>query len=62
VTRLRARGATEVREVEVVPEDVHFALPGALRRDAEAVRAGGVRETGGAVPRLTGGPAGPPGG
>jgi hypothetical protein len=24
----------------VVPEDVHFALPGTLRRDAEAVRAG----------------------
>jgi 4-hydroxy-3-methylbut-2-en-1-yl diphosphate reductase len=40
VERLQARGATEVREVEVVPEDVHFALPGNLRRDAEAVRAG----------------------
>ena len=39
VTALRERGATEVREVEVVPEDVHFALPGTLRRDAEAVRA-----------------------
>ena len=33
---LRERGAGEVREVEVVAEDVHFALPGALRRDAEA--------------------------
>ena len=40
VAALRARGATEVREVEVVPEDVHFALPGTLRRDAEAARAG----------------------
>ena len=27
-------------EVEVVPEDVHFALPGTLRRDAEAARTG----------------------
>src|SRR6266705_2107688 len=36
VAALRERGATEVREVEVVDEDVHFALPGALRRDAEA--------------------------
>jgi len=34
VAALRERGATEVREVEVVPEDVHFALPGGLRRDA----------------------------
>jgi 4-hydroxy-3-methylbut-2-en-1-yl diphosphate reductase len=40
VAALRERGASEVREVEVVPEDVHFALPGTLRRDAEAVRAG----------------------
>jgi hypothetical protein len=24
----------------VVPEDVHFALPGTLRRDAEVARAG----------------------
>src|SRR5215217_5843643 len=39
VAALRERGATEVRQVEVVPEDVHFALPGTLRRDAEAVRA-----------------------
>jgi 4-hydroxy-3-methylbut-2-enyl diphosphate reductase len=39
VATLRERGATEVRPVEVVPEDVHFALPGTLRRDAEAVRA-----------------------
>jgi 4-hydroxy-3-methylbut-2-en-1-yl diphosphate reductase len=40
VDALVERGATEVREVEVVPEDVHFALPGTLRRDAEAARAG----------------------
>jgi 4-hydroxy-3-methylbut-2-enyl diphosphate reductase len=40
VAALRERGAREVREVEVIPEDVHFALPGALRRDAEAARAG----------------------
>jgi 4-hydroxy-3-methylbut-2-en-1-yl diphosphate reductase len=40
VAALRDRGATEVREVEVVPEDVHFALPGTLRRDAEVARAG----------------------
>jgi 4-hydroxy-3-methylbut-2-enyl diphosphate reductase len=40
VEALRERGATEVREVEVVPENVHFALTGTLRRDAEAVRAG----------------------
>jgi 4-hydroxy-3-methylbut-2-en-1-yl diphosphate reductase len=40
VTALRERGATEVDQVEVVPEDVHFALPGTLRRDAEAARAG----------------------
>jgi 4-hydroxy-3-methylbut-2-enyl diphosphate reductase len=40
VDALRERGATEVREVEVVPEDVHFALPGNLRRDAEAARTG----------------------
>jgi 4-hydroxy-3-methylbut-2-en-1-yl diphosphate reductase len=40
VASLRDRGATEVREVEVVPEDVHFALPGTLRRDAEVARAG----------------------
>src|SRR6266498_3528020 len=40
VASLRDRGATEVREVEVVPEDVHFALPRTLRRDAEVARAG----------------------
>ena len=40
VAALVERGATEVREVEVIPEDVHFALPGSLRRDAEATRAG----------------------
>jgi 4-hydroxy-3-methylbut-2-enyl diphosphate reductase len=39
VAFLRDRGAAEVREVEVVPEDVHFALPGTLRRDAEVARA-----------------------
>ncbi len=38
VQALRDRGATDVREVEVVPEDVHFALPSALRRDVEAAR------------------------
>jgi 4-hydroxy-3-methylbut-2-enyl diphosphate reductase len=36
IAALRERGASDVREVEVIPEDVHFALPGALRRDAEA--------------------------
>ena len=51
VDALRERGATEVREVEVVPEDVHFALPGNLRRDAEAARTG-------VVPRSTGRPGG----
>jgi 4-hydroxy-3-methylbut-2-enyl diphosphate reductase len=40
VAALRERGASEVEEVEVVPEDVHFALPGTLRRDAEVARAG----------------------
>jgi 4-hydroxy-3-methylbut-2-enyl diphosphate reductase len=40
VAALRQRGAGEVREVEVIPEDVHFALPGTLRRDAEAARSG----------------------
>ncbi|HEV8373312.1 MAG TPA: 4-hydroxy-3-methylbut-2-enyl diphosphate reductase [Actinomycetota bacterium] len=40
VAALRQRGASDVREVEVVPEDVHFALPGTLRRDAEAARSG----------------------
>jgi 4-hydroxy-3-methylbut-2-enyl diphosphate reductase len=43
IAALRERGATEVREVEVMPEDVHFALPGGLRRDAEQQR----RPTGG---------------
>ncbi|HKE99065.1 MAG TPA: 4-hydroxy-3-methylbut-2-enyl diphosphate reductase [Actinomycetes bacterium] len=33
---LRERGAREVAELKVVDEDVQFALPGALRRDAEA--------------------------
>ena len=41
VEALRRRGATEVRELSVVDENVHFALPGALRRDAEAVRTAG---------------------
>ena len=58
VAALRERGATEVRQVEVVPEDVHFALPGTLRRDAEAVRAGGARGTAGVVPRSVGRPGG----
>jgi 4-hydroxy-3-methylbut-2-enyl diphosphate reductase len=40
IEALRQRGATEVRELSVVDEDVHFALPGALRRDAEARTAG----------------------
>jgi 4-hydroxy-3-methylbut-2-enyl diphosphate reductase len=31
---LRERGASEVREVQVVPEDVHFSLPRGLRQDA----------------------------
>ncbi len=40
VAALRERGATEVRQVQVLPEDVHFALPGQLRRDAEAAGVG----------------------
>jgi 4-hydroxy-3-methylbut-2-en-1-yl diphosphate reductase len=36
VEALRQRGAGEVREVQVVPEDVHFSLPRALRQDATA--------------------------
>ena len=47
IAALRERGATEVREIEVIPEDVHFALPGTLRRDAEAARAGGDPRSGG---------------
>jgi 4-hydroxy-3-methylbut-2-enyl diphosphate reductase len=39
VEALRQRGAREVRELSVVDEDVHFNLPGALRRDADAARA-----------------------
>ncbi len=38
VDALRERGATEVRDLEVVPENVHFALPSTLSRDAEASR------------------------
>ncbi len=34
VDALRQRGAREVREVEAVPEDVHFSLPRGLRQDA----------------------------
>src|SRR6266487_3967008 len=34
VEALRQRGAGEVREVQVVPEDVHFSLPRGLRQDA----------------------------
>src|SRR6266511_1157622 len=36
VEALRQRGADEVREVQVVPEDVHFSLPRGLRQDAAA--------------------------
>ena len=36
VDALRQRGASEVREVQVVPEDVHFSLPRGLRQDAAA--------------------------
>jgi 4-hydroxy-3-methylbut-2-enyl diphosphate reductase len=36
VEALRQRGASEVREVEAVPEDVHFSLPRGLRQDAVA--------------------------
>jgi 4-hydroxy-3-methylbut-2-enyl diphosphate reductase len=39
VETLRARGTASVESVEAVPENVHFALPGSLRRDAEAARA-----------------------
>ena len=39
VAALRERGATEVAEVRTVAEDVHFALPSALRRDAQAAAA-----------------------
>jgi 4-hydroxy-3-methylbut-2-enyl diphosphate reductase len=39
VATLRERGTAEVTELRAVEEDVHFALPGALRRDAEAVQA-----------------------
>src|SRR6266516_2899094 len=36
VDALRQRGAGEVREIQVVPEDVHFSLPRGLRQDAAA--------------------------
>jgi 4-hydroxy-3-methylbut-2-en-1-yl diphosphate reductase len=36
ISALRERGASEVREVEVIPEDVHFSLPRGLRQDATA--------------------------
>jgi 4-hydroxy-3-methylbut-2-en-1-yl diphosphate reductase len=39
VATLRERGTAEVTELRAVEEDVHFALPGALRRDAEAAQA-----------------------
>jgi 4-hydroxy-3-methylbut-2-enyl diphosphate reductase len=39
VEALRQRGADEVREVEAVPEDVHFSLPRGLRQDAAAAGA-----------------------
>src|SRR6266571_5261096 len=38
VEALRERGASDVREVPVVPEDVHFALPRILQQDAQDVR------------------------
>ncbi|HZD72955.1 MAG TPA: 4-hydroxy-3-methylbut-2-enyl diphosphate reductase [Actinomycetota bacterium] len=36
VSALRERGASEVREVQAIPEDVHFSLPRGLRQDAVA--------------------------
>jgi 4-hydroxy-3-methylbut-2-en-1-yl diphosphate reductase len=36
LSTLRERGTAEITEVEAVHEDVHFNLPGALRRDAQA--------------------------
>jgi 4-hydroxy-3-methylbut-2-en-1-yl diphosphate reductase len=39
VEALRERGASEIREVEVVPEDVYFSLPRGLRQDATAAGA-----------------------
>jgi 4-hydroxy-3-methylbut-2-en-1-yl diphosphate reductase len=36
IDALRERGASEVREVQVIPEDVHFSLPRGLRQDAAA--------------------------
>jgi 4-hydroxy-3-methylbut-2-enyl diphosphate reductase len=38
VATLRDRGTAEVTELKAVHEDVHFALPAALRRDAEAAQ------------------------
>jgi 4-hydroxy-3-methylbut-2-en-1-yl diphosphate reductase len=43
VDALRERGTAEVTELRAVDEDVHFALPGGLRRDAEAAQAGAPR-------------------
>jgi 4-hydroxy-3-methylbut-2-enyl diphosphate reductase len=43
VATLRERGTAEVTELRAVEEDVHFALPGALRRDAEAAQADASR-------------------
>jgi 4-hydroxy-3-methylbut-2-en-1-yl diphosphate reductase len=43
VATLRQRGTAEVTELRAVEEDVHFALPGALRRDAEAAQADASR-------------------
>jgi 4-hydroxy-3-methylbut-2-en-1-yl diphosphate reductase len=40
---LRERGASEVREVQVVPEDVHFSLPRGLRQDAASAGVNAAR-------------------
>jgi len=41
VTALRERGASDIDEVMVVEEDVHFSLPGNLSRDVVAMRPDG---------------------
>ena len=40
---LRERGASEVREAQVVPEDVHFSLPRGLRQDAASAGVNAAR-------------------
>jgi 4-hydroxy-3-methylbut-2-en-1-yl diphosphate reductase len=40
---LREHGASEVREVQVVPEDVHFSLPRGLRQDAASAGVNAAR-------------------